>query len=331
MSRTFNALLIAVILITLFAALAVGIAFVLPDMPRPLEIKSFIFTLSCLTLAIIVITFLPFAALRRERRAIRELADAVAARRGRIISGDLEELSRRIAVLLDEMNRGEKARETETTEMERTERLAAIGRLAAGLAHEIRNPITNVIGFADLALERHPDETLSRDLRTIREEARRCEAITDSILSFSRSPKIVPEPIEIQSLFHPVDGLNLTFDIPSDASGIVGDRTLLGRVMDNLLKNARDARATQAWVTVERAPAGRIIRVADNGSGIPVSALETLFDPFVTTKTGGLGLGLAISRGIISAHGGTIRASNRAEGGTVFEISLPVSPAKKLS
>jgi signal transduction histidine kinase len=292
--------------------------------PLSQHLRLFLILMTALAAVACVAVVMVGLPLRRERVARRNLVAAMDARRPEAVPEDPPELARSVRDLLAALKRAEDEAAHSAGTSDRAERLAAIGRLASGLAHEIRNPITNVIGFAALARERCADESLRKDLATIEEEARRCEAITDSILAFSRTPKIVAEPVDLPELLEAGGGLPVAVECDVHARRVMADRTLLRRVFDNLVKNAADAGARSVAVRIRRDGGFARVTLRDDGSGIPVAMLERLFDPFSTSKTGGLGLGLAISRGIVSAHGGQLTARNHPEGGAEFEVVIPV-------
>jgi signal transduction histidine kinase len=288
------------------------------------HLRLFFILMTTLTAVACVAVLLVWLPLRRERGARRALVAAIDARRPESVPSDPPELAGRVRNLLIAVQRAEERASHSAGSSDRAERLAAIGRLASGLAHEIRNPITNVIGFAALARERCADDQLRKDLVTIEEEARRCESITDSILAFSRTPKIVPEPVDLPELLSAPAVLPVSIECDETARRVMADRTLLRRVFENLVKNAADAGARSVAVRVKRDGANARVVLRDDGPGIPVAMLERLFEPFSTSKNGGLGLGLAISRGVVAAHGGALSARNHPEGGAEFEIVLPV-------
>lgn len=302
MNRSSTAVLAFFFIFLLFASVALWVALRMPAL-EPAQFARAFTTMVCLLLLVgAAAIFLPLSILRRERDAVNDLTR-------RIGAGD-EERARLLARADDRQAKGD-----------RDERLAALGRFASGLAHEIRNPITNVIGYAALLRERCTDENLRGDLKIIEEEARRCESVTDSILAFSRTPRIANETVDIASVFAPPSG---EIKIVENAARIEGDKTLLRQVAENLFRNAADAGAKKIDVRVKRAGTHVVIRITDDGKGIPVHLLERIFEPFATARKGGLGLGLALARGVIAAHGGAIKARNRPEGGAEFEITLPV-------
>lgn len=326
MRRIGTAVIAALALLLIFALVAVGASLRMPALAGGSWVRVVLLFAVLLGIVTVIAGLLPWRVLRAAARERDALGEALAARRDPAVGAVFPEVARRASALLAE-NRELAARATELSSgVDREERLAAIGRLAAGLAHELRNPLTTVIGMAALARERCGEDALARDLAAIEAEARRCEAISESILAFSRTPRIQAAPVRIEDLLvRPMEGLEVSFEATAEARSVVADSILLGRVFANLMANAREAGAGAIRVRAERT--GSLVRIAfaDDGRGIPAALLEHLFDAFATTKSGGLGLGLAICRGIVSAHGGELSARNRPEGGAEFLITLPVA------
>ncbi len=326
MRRIATAIIAALLVVLVFSAVIVGAALRMPTLDGASWARTFLLFAGLLVVVSIIAGLLPWRELRRAALDRDALAQALASRRAPVEGGTFPELARRTAAILQE-NRELAARAAQVAAgTDREDRLAAIGRLAAGLAHELRNPLTTVIGMAALARETCTDDRLARDLAAIEAEARRCEAISESILSFSRTPRLNLSPTRLRTLFdRPPQGLRVDYQEDPEAAVIVSDEILLGRVIANLLANAKEAGAGKVTVRIARCGTTVKITVADDGRGIPAVLLEQLFDAFTTTKTGGLGLGLAISRGILAAHGGDVTVRNRLEGGAEFTLTLPVS------
>ncbi|HAF95329.1 MAG TPA: hypothetical protein DER10_00205 [Elusimicrobia bacterium] len=238
----------------------------------------------------------------------------------------------------------DKMRETRQMQSQliQSEKLAAIGKLAAGVAHEINNPLVSIMGFTELLLK---DKDLSsgqrEDLQSILEQSRRCSRIVQNLLQFSRGKKGTDETVSLSLLLEASLQLmkydlirsNITVEknFPEDLPAVQGDTVQLEQVCLNLIGNARQAMEGKKDGIIKidvSQDAGRIIvRFEDNGCGIPPENLGKVFDPFFTTKPvgQGTGLGLAISYGIIQQHKGTIRVESQAEVGTTFIVSLPVA------
>ncbi len=329
MTRSSILVVAGILAILLLSALAVWIALTSPESNPQRVIMTYLAMMTGLATTGLAVALTLVIALRRDHRRVTEIMKALEERRPAHLDGEWSLFAARVNAMLGELSRLEKERAESGGERERTTKLAAVGKLAAGLAHEIRNPITNVIGYASLCREKCEDPQLERDLRTIEEEARRCESITDSILAFSRAPVLSPEPVELSECFAAPPGLAVESLFAEGTERVIGDRVLLGRVFANLLSNAFEAGAKRIRVESERVGADAVFRLKDDGRGIPREMLETLFEPFQTSRRGGLGLGLALCRGIIQAHGGRITGRNRPEGGAEFEVVLPVAGPKR--
>ncbi len=231
---------------------------------------------------------------------------------------------------------------TVQAQMARSEKLASIGRLAAGVAHSINNPLGGILSLSMLAAEGCSDSRLRGDLDTIAKQALRCREIVKGLLDFSRQSDVRVTRTDVnaiidsavlllqrQAVFH-----NITIDRRFDptAPSVLIDSGQLQEAMTNLLVNAVDAMEDGGTVTVataRRADAGDVlIHVADTGCGIPEQNLPYLFEPFFTTKRvgKGTGLGLAIVHGIVTGAGGTIEVTTGSNG-TRFTIRLPLAPA----
>lgn len=223
-----------------------------------------------------------------------------------------------------------------------TEKLASLGELVAGIAHEINNPLSGILIFSSLAAkDKRLDPALKGDLETISSEAQRCAGIVKGLLEFARDyqPKMTLceinqvvldslRLVECQSVFQNVAILR---QLDSDLPRIMADQNQLKQVFINIFINAgqamQDLKRGELKIITTRAvepEGGVMVRISDSGCGVPEEQLCKLFDPFFTTKgTGGTGLGLSVSYGIIQAHGGTITAESALGVGTTFRISLP--------
>ena len=221
-----------------------------------------------------------------------------------------------------------------------SEKLAAVGTLAAGLAHEIRNPL-NAAHLQLALLERRakkldPDGRLGDIARTVQAEIDRLSRLVDDFLEFARPAPLRPASVDLVAVAeHVADlerpacaaaGIDLVVVHDGDVS-IVGDREKLTQVLFNLVRNAREAVGEgggRVQVEVRRRDDGARIVVRDTGPGIPEDLRSRIFEPFFSTKDGGTGLGMAICHSVVGLHGGDITAHN--DGGAVFEITLPATP-----
>jgi two-component system, NtrC family, sensor kinase len=232
---------------------------------------------------------------------------------------------------------------TVQAQMVRSEKLASIGRLAAGVAHSINNPLGGILSLSMLAAESCADPALGSDLDTIARQALRCREIVKGLLDFSHQSDVRVTRTDVnaiidsavlllqrQAVFHNV---SIERRFARDAPRVLIDPGQLQDAVTNLLVNAVDAMESGGTVTVETAllhdVAEVLIRVADTGCGIPEQNLPYLFEPFFTTKKvgKGTGLGLAIVHGIVTGAGGSIEVSTGASG-TRFTIHLPAAPAE---
>ncbi len=213
-----------------------------------------------------------------------------------------------------------------------SEKLAGIGRLAAGVAHEISNPLGVILGYVRL-MRRRPETVQERQLAMVEDEAVLCQEIVDGLLDLSRPSRGGNERVDLREVCDDVvsrlreagqlAGLASTVD---GAGATTGQPRELRQVVMNLVKNAAEAAGGggSVGVTIRLEGSGIALRVADSGPGIPAQDLTRLFEPFFTTKPRGTGLGLAVSRAIVQAHGGSLEA---VEGnpGAVFILRLPAN------
>jgi two-component system, NtrC family, sensor kinase len=227
----------------------------------------------------------------------------------------------------------------------RSERLASVGRLAAGLAHEIGNPIAALMGLEDLLLAGGLEPEEQRDfLQRMRKETERIHRILRDLLAFARpsaEPSAAPQPGDVESAVHDTVALllphpalrdvDLAVDVHGGLPSVALGREQLVQVVLNLVLNAADSVEGGGHVRIAAAPStegGVRLSVEDDGPGVAPEVRDRLFEPFVTTKEvgKGSGLGLAVCRGLIEAIGGTIALDETAPRGARFVIELPRAP-----
>lgn len=236
--------------------------------------------------------------------------------------------------------------EETSRQLVRSERLASVGYLAAGVAHEINNPLGIIAGQAELAqrrAEREGDEHTAGSLKAISEEAFRCKQITERLLALSRGGTETRQPVDLVAVVS--DTLGLIADLPSVADRRIdliqpvgphlvhADATQMKQVVLNLLTNAvhaTDPKRGEVAVEISRSGSTIALTVTDNGRGLDAAALQRVFEPFYTERRGGAepgtGLGLSITHAIVTEHGGTIRVTSPGAGlGTRFIVELPSS------
>ncbi len=217
------------------------------------------------------------------------------------------------------------------------ERMASVGRMAGHLAHEIRNPLTTIGGFAASIARRHPDDSVThRNASIIHDEVRRLERTLVNVLDYTRPLRPDKEPIQINELVMETVAqfdqqlqeadIKIRMSLAEELPPVMADRQMIKQVVLNLVKNAMEAmedkeQATLSVITSaeeERA----VIEVADTGGGMPPEVRENLFSPFFTTKIGGVGLGLSVSQRIVRQHGGDIDVQSELGVGSRFVVSL---------
>jgi signal transduction histidine kinase len=215
-------------------------------------------------------------------------------------------------------------------------KLAAIGELAAGVAHEINNPLTSILGFAELASwEMAPDDAGQQDLAVIVEEARRARDIVRNLLEFARQAEPLTEPADVNHLLGQAlalirshvekDGVLVEEEYAPDLGRIPLDAGRMKQVFLNLITNAAHAMPEGGRLMVSTARVGDevAVRIADTGVGIPPQDLVRIFEPFFTTKPSGTGLGLSVTLGIVQQHGGRIEVESEEGQGSMFTVWLP--------
>jgi len=237
----------------------------------------------------------------------------------------------------------------------RAEQLAWVGQMAAGIAHEIRNPLMAIKVLVQAVAERRRGpEFRPRDLQVIEEEIVRLEQIVSGFLDFARPPRPELRPVDVKELAERVlegvkaraelQGVAIRVDPATGPTVAAADPNQLRQVLFNLLFNALDAQPlgghVRVAVAIRATPGGEPhleMRVEDGGPGLPAELGERIFEPFVSTKESGIGLGLSICRRIAEGHGGSLSAERVPDGGAALVLRLPVlspsraAPARALS
>ena len=222
----------------------------------------------------------------------------------------------------------------------KSEKLAALGKLVSGIAHELNNPLTGVLGYSQILLDTVEDEGLKEDMRKIYDEARRCERIVRKLRTFGRGYRLRAFPIDINDLvrdmarlkLHQIRdrGIELEIDLSEDVPLIDGDSARLQQVLDALFDNAiqslegRDERRLRV-ATLKEDDSIRI-KIIDTGCGIPEDSISRVFDPFFSTREvgDGEGLGLSLAYGAVREHGGDISVESEPGTGTMVVVTLPL-------
>jgi len=224
----------------------------------------------------------------------------------------------------------------------RSERLASIGTLAAGIAHEVNNPLNAILLTAECMLRinrANDDPELKNALRTISQEAQRGGRIVQSVLQFTREEKsarsscdlnaIAQNAVELTRSYVRIPAaLSVTFELTNPLSAVLANATELEQVVVNLVKNAAEAAEGDVHVLIQTREAvnsGVELVVKDDGPGIPEDEQSRIFDPFFSRRrnSGGVGLGLSLCHRIIDDHGGAISVAGKPGEGTKFTIWLP--------
>jgi two-component system NtrC family sensor kinase len=268
------------------------------------------------------------AALDESHRAMRELVENLEAK--------VEERTRELLSARAEVAQGEK--------------LASIGVLSAGIAHELNNPLTGVLTFTSLMRKKVKDGTEdAEDLDLVIRETKRCAAIIRRLLDFAREKvpvngffnvnQVIEDTVRFVERPASLHQIEISTKLDTNLPQVWGDADLIKQVVMNLLVNAQQAVDKEGHIVVESrsikpsgtpeqhgAAASVEISVRDNGCGIPQANLQRIFDPFFTSKEvgKGTGLGLSVSYGIVKAHGGKISVESTVGEGTVFHVQLPV-------
>src|SRR3984893_8084217 len=226
------------------------------------------------------------------------------------------------------------------------EKLAAMGQMLAGVAHELNNPLTAILGVTELLRDSEGvQENTKRQLELTHRQARRAARIVQNLLEFSRPAAPQKKPLDVNLLIERTlqlqdhslrrNNIHVDFQLQTDLSTVIGDANQLIQVFLNLISNAEQAirEVRETWriqILICRIGGHITVTVQDDGVGVAQDALPKLFDPFYTTKRpgGGTGLGLSICMSIVREHGGSIDVETLPAGGSAFTVYLPVAPGE---
>jgi signal transduction histidine kinase len=248
-----------------------------------------------------------------------------------LLAQSFNEMSRKMA---DDIEQLQKLNE----QLIRTEKLAAMGTLSAGVAHEVNNPLASISSLIQMMQKQHLDKKTAENLKLISIQIQRITQVTRDMMDFARVRPAAKNLVDINEIIEKVlrlasfdkafQKLKVKQNFESNLPKLFVDQDQIQQVILNLLLNARDAmpEGGDLFISTKKHFNDIIIEIKDNGTGIKIEDIKKIFDPFFTTKqTGkGTGLGLAVCYGIITAHGGKIEVSNH-EKGSVFLISLPLN------
>jgi two-component system NtrC family sensor kinase len=223
-----------------------------------------------------------------------------------------------------------------------TDRLASLGELASGTAHELNNPLTSIIGFSQLLMEKEVTDDIREDLKLINNEAQRAASVTKNLLTFARKHapakqlnrinNIIEDVLKLRAYEHKVNAIEVERQLDPDLPEIMVDYFQMQQVFMNIIINA-EYFMTKAHnkgtltITTKKRNDTVMISFTDDGPGIPQENLRRIFDPFFTTKEAGkgTGLGLSICHGIVTEHGGQIYARSQLGKGATFFVELPIN------
>ncbi len=222
-------------------------------------------------------------------------------------------------------------------ELVRSEKLAFTGRIAASIAHEIRNPLTNVaMSIQQLKKAIKPEEPKAKHIEIVEKNIERINYLITELLNCARPPKLNLQPYNIHKVLRDTldstkakiksQRIELVRKFTLKPSQIIVDKEQIGRCFLNIILNAIDAmpRGGKLTIITELDKDFYLVKIQDTGRGIPEEDIIRIFDPFFSTKPDGVGLGLTLCYGIIVSHGGTIEVESKLKRGSIFTVSLPV-------
>jgi len=308
------------------------------------SIRSFRNWLLILSVGLSVLLFVAVVLLL-QRWVTRPVAALVAGTRT-VADGDLSHNipvgNAELGALSQAFNQMQEKLRTSQQQLVVQEMLASMGKLAAGVAHEINNPLTGVLTFAeDLYEEADADDPLREDYEVILNETLRCRDIVKNLLDFARQSgprqqklhllEVLGRPLRLVRKHADFHGVQIVVEVSEDLPAVRGDSSKLQQVILNLLINAAQAMPDGGRLTVtghhDEATGKVCLEFTDTGAGMAPEVLERVFEPFFSTKDDrGSGIGLAVSRSIIDQHGGALVAESKLGQGTTFRIELDSTP-----
>lgn len=236
--------------------------------------------------------------------------------------------------------RQQEEKEVVSDRLHHTERLASLGQLAAGLAHEIKNPLAGIRGVMELLRDDAEEDQQKELFIQVVDELDRVNEIIHRLLNFARPALPKREEIGVEEMLEEAvqflcpafvkKGISLNIEVASDVGSFFLDPSQMRHIVTNLVANAADAIESDGWIVVRASlypeGGGLIISVEDSAPGIPEESLAQIFEPFFTTKFSGTGLGLAVVRSLVTQHRGRIEVESEVGRGTTFFILLPDRP-----
>jgi two-component system NtrC family sensor kinase len=291
--------------------------------------------IGCFALAIALAALLGFVMIRSIRTRLGRLREGAA----HIASGDLSTQIRlegadEFSDLADAFNQMAAELQRHQDSAVRSQKLATVGQVAAGVAHEINNPLGVILGYLKLMRKNVAlTELAGEELRIVEDEAHQCQRIVRELLDLARPPRFEGSPVDLgelvkESVERLGESKNGAAGVDVECSGapfVRGDQTQLREVVANLLTNALEAGGERVEVHVVGRDGGVQLEVSDTGAGMDAAVRERAFEPFFTTKPRGTGLGLAVTQAIVHAHGGEISIDSEQGGGTRVRIDLPAA------